>query len=101
MEAKIVFKDGTEITAEKNGDSYILDTKPEFPEDLTDLVIQSAEGNKVFENAILIECASVDGRYWFSFMEEPAADRTIRELREENAMLEDAILELAEIIGGE
>lgn len=99
MEAKIIFKDGTQITAEQNGTCYILNEKPEFPEDMTGLIIQKEDGNIEFQYPLLIECASIDGNYWFSFMEEPADQKVIRELKEENAMLEDAILELAELIG--
>ena len=100
MEAKIIFKDGTDITAEKNADCYIINSKPEFPEDLSNIIIESEEGNKEFEHALLIECAGTDKRYWFAFIEESPYDRTIRELCEENEMLENAIVELAEIIGG-
>jgi len=84
MEAKITFKNGTEITAEQNGSCFIVDEKPEFP---TDLSIVEA-GEMVFKNAQLIECASVDGRYWFTF----------RELTPEEiwrAEIEDALCELS------
>ena len=100
MNAKIVFSDGTEISVEKNADCYITQTKPAFPEVFGDVTVESEEGNRVIMGAQLIECASVDGRYWFTFGEESEYDRTIRELREENEMLEGAIAELAEIIGG-
>lgn len=93
MEARIVFKDGTEIIAEKNGDSYIVNQKPEIPEDLSGLVIHSEEGVRTYVNPVLSECASIDGRYWFAFVEEDPRDAEIR-------MLEDAIIELAELIGG-
>lgn len=101
MEAKIVFTDGTEINAEKNGSCLITNTEPVLPADLSGMYIESEEGIQEFEYPVFVECASADGRYWFSFIEESKTDRTIRELREENAMLEDAIIELAEIIGGE
>lgn len=61
---------------------------------MTGLVIQSQDGNKSYDSAILVECYSEDGRYWFAFVEEDPRDAEIR-------MLEDAIVELAEIIGGE
>lgn len=99
MEAKIIFKDGTTIIAEINGDCYILNTKPEFPEDLSEVTIESQENIKVLHDAILNECYGIDNRYWFNFCEESAYDKTIRELKEENKMLEDAIIELADIIG--
>ena len=101
MEATIIFEDGTELTAEKNGESYIVAEKPDFPESLEGLRIVSEDGEQAFQFAVLVECASVDGRYWFTFIEEDPSERMIRELRAENAMLEDAIIELAELIGGE
>ena len=93
MEAKIIFRDGTEITAEKNGDCCITDQKPAFPSDLRGLIIRAGTEEKTFDQPALVECASVDGRYWFSFVEPDPRDTEIR-------MLEDAILELAEMIGG-
>ena len=100
MEAKVIFKNGQEITAEMNGSSLIVNEKPDFPEDLSEVTVRSADGDTVYHYALLVECASIDNRYWFTFINESESDRTIRELREENQMLEDAIIELAEIIGG-
>ena len=101
MEAKIIFKDGTEITAEVNGTCYITETEPEFPEDLSIVTVEEDISTRTFTNARVQECASIDGRYWFVFIEESEQERIIRELREENEALEEAIIELAEIIGGE
>ena len=101
MEAKIIYKDGTEMIVEKNGDCYILPSKPEFPDDLSIVTVESEEGNKTFTDAFLIECASIDGRFWFAFGEESPMDKTFRELRESNDMLTECILEMSEIIYGE
>ena len=65
------------------------------------VTVEDEQGTKTFSNATVQECASVDGRYWFTFLEESESERTIRELREENEVLEEAILELAAIIGGD
>lgn len=67
--AEIIFNDGTRLQVEQNGTSFILDEKPEFPADLSRVSIVNDEGNQVIENAELVECASVDGRYWFTFVE--------------------------------
>lgn len=99
MEAVIIFKDGSELAVAQNGDCYITATKPEFPDDLSVVTVHGDE-ERVYENAYLIECASADGKYWFAFGEESQAEKQMRELREENEMLEEAIAELAEIIGG-
>ena len=100
MEARIIFKDGTEITAEMNGNCFITQSKPVFPADLSTVTVESEDGEKVFSNAQLIECASVDGRYWFAFNEESPMEATIRELQENNDMLTECILEMSEIIYG-
>ena len=100
MEAKVIFKNGQEINAELNGSSLIVNEKPEFPEDMSGVIVRANGSDTVYNYPILVECASIDQRYWFTFIEEAETDRTIRELREENQMLEDAIIELAEIIGG-
>ena len=100
MQATIRFETGNFITAELNGDSLITATKPDFPNPLGDVEVLSEDVDRLYENAQLVECASVDGRYWFTFHAESQYEKTIRELREENEMLEGAIAELAEIIGG-
>ena len=70
-EVKITFSDGTEIEAEKNGGSYIVPDKPEFPSDLDEVTIEENGATVTLHNARIIECASVDGRYWFSIQEIP------------------------------
>lgn len=89
---RIVFLSGDEIEAEVNGGSYIVDEKPDFPSDLTVVTIIDAEGTeKEIKNAQLVECASVDGRYWFAFNE-------LSEMQIWQAGIEDAICELSEVI---
>ena len=101
MQATITFGNGTTITAEKNADCYITAAKPEFPEILGTVTIAAGEEEKVIEDAMLIECASIDGRYWFAFMETPEDVKLrnrITELETMNEMLEECILEMSEII---
>ncbi len=45
---KIIFLDGTEIEAEKNGSSYIVDEKPRFPNDLSEVSITGSEEGERF-----------------------------------------------------
>ena len=99
MEAKFIFKDGTEIVAEDRSGSYAIAEKPVFPEDLTGMKIIDQFGERTLEYPIFVECAPIEGKYWFNFIEESIQDRTFRELKEENSMLEDAIIELAGLIG--
>lgn len=99
--ATITFQDGTQITADKNGDCYITTVKPDFPATLGAVLIESEEGTKEYEDAQLVECASVDNRYWFAFIETPEdvkLHRRIDELESINNMLEECILEISEII---
>lgn len=101
MEAKIVFGDGTEIIAEQNGSSFIVDTKPQFPDNMDVVTITSEEQAITLHYAFVQECAGIDDRYWFTLLEESPQNRTIKELRAENELLAGAITELAELIGGE
>jgi hypothetical protein len=97
--ATIIFKDGTELSVKKNGTCFILDEKPTFPDDLSVVIIRDEKGENVINDALLIECASVDGQYWFSFIEEDKKEKEIRELRED---MEDALNGLLEfVLGGE
>jgi hypothetical protein len=100
MEVRIVFKNGTELQASMSGNSLIVAEQPQFPKDLSTVIVRGENYEAVYHSARVQECASVDGRYWFTFLEESESERIIRELREENEMLEGAIMELAEIIGG-
>ena len=98
MEAKIIFANGAEMTVEKNGDCYILPVREDIPDDLSIVTVEDNYGGKVYHDATLIECASIDGRYRFTFNEESQMDKTIRELREANAMLTECVLEMSQII---
>ena len=101
MEATIRFKGGAVIVAEENGGSYILDSKPQFPTNFDDLEIETEEGVKTFKHAELVECASVDGKYWFSFNEQDPRDREIAELKAEKDMLIECVLEMSEVVYGD
>ena len=104
MEATIRFKDGTEIKAEQNGNSLIVSAKPTFPEDLSVVTIITEESTQEIDDAILVECASVDNRYWFAFIgksESVKQAETIAALKSENNMLVECILEISEVVYGE
>ena len=78
---KITFNDGTEITADVNGGSYITDEMPDFPEDLTNVTIEENGTEKTVEYGQLIECASIDGRYWFAIGEVSEQQRVIADMQ--------------------
>lgn len=99
MEATIRFKNGTEMTAEKNGDSFITAETPAFPEDLSIVTVISEEGTETYLNVLVTDCASIDGRYWFTFVEksiEQDQAEKIAELQEENQFLIGCIMEISE-----
>ena len=91
MEVKITFNDGTVMTAEQNGSCFIMNEKPELPEDLTNITIEG-EDYRDIADARLIECASADGRYWFSFEEIPESEKEAEQLRADV----DYLLEITE-----
>ena len=96
MQAKIIFKNGTEITAEMNGNCYITLTKPAFPSDLSVVTVITDDGEMEYKNAELVECFSLDGRYWFAFNEISEAERAVRQMQaniEYIAMMTDVELE--------
>lgn len=64
---QIKFNNGQTIEAELNGNCYIVDKKPEFPKDLTN--IQASD--EFIQNGEIVECYSIDGRYWFGIHEIP------------------------------
>ena len=84
MEVTITFTDGSEISAELNGSCYITKKKPIFPEDLSEVTITGAE-EKTYTDARVIEAASVDGRYWFSFAEETKDEKIERSIAKQRA----------------
>ena len=79
---KIIFADGTEVNAERNGDCLILKKRTTLPTDLSVVTVRGDDGDTVYHNAELTESASVDGRYWFAFTEASPADLVTRKMQE-------------------
>lgn len=96
MEARIVFKNGKSLTAEQNGNSFIVNEAPDFPQDLTEVTVFSDDQQTVLHYVMIEEAASTDGRYWFCMVEESAEDRQIREQAERIQFLEDCLMEMSE-----
>lgn len=74
METVIInWNDGSPaLEAEVNGGSFIVEEKPEFPTDLSVVTLDYSNGTEAtLNNARIIECASTDGRYWFTIQEIP------------------------------
>ena len=105
MEVKITFGNGEIITAEKNGESLIMQQKPGFPAVLGVVTVESTDGGgRIYNDPQIVECASIDGRYWFCFVEESPQEKRIRQIEEKNEALvettDDMILLMADLIGG-
>ena len=83
--AKIIFNDGTEIAVDRNSDCYIVSEEPKFPDDLSVVTVEGDDYLKVFRHAEKVECASVDGNYWFTFIE---VSEDIRAMRQMEANIE-------------
>lgn len=96
MEVTIGFKNGEHITAEQNGNTFITNEPPEFPEDLTEVHVLADGQERVLHYVMIEEAASVDGRFWFCMVEEPDQDRIIREQAERIRFLEDCLMEISE-----
>ena len=90
--ATIKFTDGTEIEVDVNGDSFITDTEPEFPDDMAVVEVEQGDNTTFYHNARVQECASVDNRYWFIILE--ASQSEILESQVfYTAMMTDTLLE--------
>lgn len=63
---KITFADGSVIEADKNGDCFIVD-KEFSVDDLSKVTVENDGISQELENVEIVEAASVDGRFWFSF----------------------------------
>ena len=49
------------------------DEKPVFPDDLRNITVEGDGEKMKYKYAQVTECASIDGRYWFTFVEMPEA----------------------------
>ena len=98
MESEIKFDTGDVIVAERNGDSFITHQKPDFPDAIGVVTIESEDGVQTYNEPQIVECASIDGRYWFCFEEESPQQKRIRQLEAENDTLLECLLEMSEIV---
>jgi len=77
----ITFNDGTIIKAVKNGTCYIVDEKPEFPDDLTNISIEESNSTTYIEFGKIVDIQSNDGKYWFAIDAVSEAERANEQLR--------------------
>jgi hypothetical protein len=67
--ATLTFEDGTQVEAEINGTCYIVDKNPDIEQYIKSVKVKENDGERTLNNVEMIEAASVDGRYWFTFCE--------------------------------
>lgn len=84
--AKIKISTGFEFTAHDGGGSFAVDKKPNFPIGVFGVTIERDDGVTEYAKARLVECYSIDGRYWFNFV--PLSEQEIRIIELENALCE-------------
>ena len=73
--ATIIFSNGETVTAQYNGSCFATDTEPQFPENLENITIEKESGEEHIAHGFIKDCASVDGRYWFTVREIPEQKR--------------------------
>ena len=98
MEVKIKFDSSDVIFAEQNGESFITEQKSSFPADMGLVTVEGKDGVRTYNEPQIVECASVDGRYWFCFAEESPMQKRIRQLEANNDALLECLLEMSEIV---
>ena len=95
--ATIEFIDGSSINTKVNGSCFITDEQPTIPKDLSIVTIiyndrreeSGIPAKDILYHCKYIKCASVDGRFWFSFEQMSSMERW-------QAEIEDALCELSE-----
>lgn len=98
MVVKIKFDNGDIIVAEQNGNAFITEQKPSFPANIGLVTVDGTDGVRTYNEPQIVECASVDGRYWFCFVEESSLQKRIRQLESQNETLLECLLEMSEIV---
>ena len=89
------FLDGTLLECELNGNTFITDTKPNFPTNLKTVTI-SGDENRILKNVQIIESFSPDGRFCFGLLETPESELEAEKLGAQilyTALLTDTLLE--------
>lgn len=92
--AIIRFKDGTEISAEVNGNNFITTTEPNFPDDMSEVTVVKGNDEEVLKNVSVQQSAGLDGRYWFIFTV-PTTYETLESQVLYTALMTDTLIEEA------
>lgn len=90
----ITFNNNTVLNVEQNGSTFVLEEKPNFPEDLTDVMISSENGTQHISNGLVVECYAPDSKFYFTIIEKPYQMILEERLSEQD----DIICELLEML---
>ena len=110
----ITFNNGRTLEVEQNGSTFITDTMPAFPSDLTNIeieetydvskivendgeeetVTETVTQNHTISNGMIVECYAPDDKYYFSIIEKPYQMILEERLQEQD----DIICELLEML---
>ena len=86
--AQIKLSNGVEFRAEDCDGSFAVNEKPDFPNGVFSVKIERKDRTEEYPAVRLVECYSIDGRFWFNFL--PLSDQEKRIIE-----LEDALCELS------
>lgn len=91
----ITFKNGKTIEVEQNGSTFITETKPTFPSDLSDIEITDGETTTNIENGMIVECYGPNSEYYyFSIIEKPYNIILEERLNEQEDIICDLLMNL-------
>lgn len=101
----ITLADGTTINnLALNGNNYISKTLIEnsvFENNLDEVIIEGSDGStRTIKNAFLVQNIKVDDAWWFILAEKAEAEVEKENMQADIEAQAQAIMELAEIIGG-
>lgn len=107
--AAITFKNGIQINVRRNGDCFYTDGKPEFPSDLSLVIITGIDDEwsldfivreymETLHNTVVEELPAEHGQYVFAFHELSPEELREKELNDTIQMLTDCLLEMSELL---
>ena len=90
----ITFNNGMTLEVEQNGSTFITETKPTFPTDLSDITI-AGENETTIKNGMIVECYGPNSEYYyFSIIEKPYNIILEERLNEQEDIICDLLMNL-------
>lgn len=105
---QIIFNDGTILECEMNGSTFLVDEKPTFMENLTDILIKEVGTDEngteteteiaFIKNGLVVECYTPEEKYAFTIIEKPYTQVLEEKLAEMARVQEEQDEVIAEIL---